>query len=572
MSEDRSATVTFVRRTQVLSVETTGDGFGTVRTSRAGIDCTSSCRAGLPYGVTVVLRAAADRGSVFTGWGDDCSGTGPCRVRMTTGHSVTAGFVRVTHALTVDTRGDGSGTVTSSLSGIDCSSACRTSFVDGATVVLTAAASLGSAFEGWGGDCSGQKSCCSGSGACIVTMSRARLVTARFEAEYRQLAVSKSGNGRGAVTSNAAGIDCGSQCSASYRLDSVVTLTPSAEPGSTFAGWGGACTKAAGACRVTMDADRSVSARFDMPSSVCPSLAGPAQPPQVALNFTLAGHTGLSGCELGGDTVPRGMNAAAALYHAGGKTYVYVGNRTDASDRCADGGSGCVHPHPGILVVDATDPAQPGVVAEIAPPLDADGRPEGLSSRELHVWPGKRLLIVMSIPCGARLEACAAAEPSEPGEPDPRHPASIAFYDLSDPVRPVLLWVYTPRSAAGEALAPSQMSLWLDPKDDDRALLWLSTPTLSVDPGRPNMTIVDISGVPRRDPGAEVVEVGEGNWNGLPPHADDPDHYDRHLFVDSAIPTADGHLTYLAWRRGGFWSSTPRRSRKARCLEARSSP
>jgi endoglucanase len=76
------------------------------------------------------------------------------------------------------------------------------------------------------------------------------------------LSVSLSGTGSGTVTSSPAGIDCGSDCSESYASGTSVTLTASAMSGSTFVGWGGACS-GTGGCTVTMDADRAVTATFD---------------------------------------------------------------------------------------------------------------------------------------------------------------------------------------------------------------------------------------------------------------------------------------------------------------------
>jgi uncharacterized repeat protein (TIGR01451 family) len=77
------------------------------------------------------------------------------------------------------------------------------------------------------------------------------------------LGVVKSGTGTGTVTSSPGGISCGSTCSASFGQGSSVTLTASAGPGSTFAGWGGACT-GTGSCILIMSGPRSVTAAFNL--------------------------------------------------------------------------------------------------------------------------------------------------------------------------------------------------------------------------------------------------------------------------------------------------------------------
>jgi uncharacterized repeat protein (TIGR02543 family) len=79
------------------------------------------------------------------------------------------------------------------------------------------------------------------------------------------LTVTKAGTGAGTVTSNPAGIACGSDCRESYApfpTPVVVTLTATPAVGSTFAGWSGACSGTAATCKVTMSIARSVAATF----------------------------------------------------------------------------------------------------------------------------------------------------------------------------------------------------------------------------------------------------------------------------------------------------------------------
>jgi endoglucanase len=75
------------------------------------------------------------------------------------------------------------------------------------------------------------------------------------------LSVTEAGTGSGTVTSTLPAINCGSACSASYLSGASVTLSATAETGSTFTGWSGACT-GTGSCIVSMTAARSVTASF----------------------------------------------------------------------------------------------------------------------------------------------------------------------------------------------------------------------------------------------------------------------------------------------------------------------
>jgi hypothetical protein len=75
------------------------------------------------------------------------------------------------------------------------------------------------------------------------------------------LSVNKTGNGSGVVSSDPAGIDCGTVCSADFVVGTLVTLNSLADTGSAFSGWSGACS-GAGSCVVTMNAAQSVTATF----------------------------------------------------------------------------------------------------------------------------------------------------------------------------------------------------------------------------------------------------------------------------------------------------------------------
>jgi uncharacterized repeat protein (TIGR02543 family) len=127
------------------------------------------------YGQTVLLTmSSVEPGWTFTGWsGGGCSGIAPCTVTMTANTTVTANFSQIFYLLTVSKTGNGSGTVTSTPAGINCGVDCSESYTYNTLVTLNPLAASGSTFTGWSG-------ACLGIGACQVTMSEARSVTARF--------------------------------------------------------------------------------------------------------------------------------------------------------------------------------------------------------------------------------------------------------------------------------------------------------------------------------------------------------------------------------------------------------
>jgi len=77
------------------------------------------------------------------------------------------------------------------------------------------------------------------------------------------LTVTKTGTGSGTVTSSAAGISCGGTCSAAYNSGASVTLTATADSGSTFFGWSGGGCSGTGTCTVAINAATDVTATFN---------------------------------------------------------------------------------------------------------------------------------------------------------------------------------------------------------------------------------------------------------------------------------------------------------------------
>ncbi len=155
---------------------------------------------------------------------------------------------KVNHLLTVNKSGEG--IVTSTPAGIQCGETCSAHFKQGTVVTLKAMPKSGWKFYGWIGACIGE--------TCQVEMDEAKTVLAVFVFDQAPLFVDKEG--QGTVISDPEGIDCGETCSALFEIDSLVTLTATADPGWKFSTWSGDCSGTT--CEVTMDQRRTVIATF----------------------------------------------------------------------------------------------------------------------------------------------------------------------------------------------------------------------------------------------------------------------------------------------------------------------
>ncbi|MHA2641500.1 MAG: InlB B-repeat-containing protein, partial [bacterium JZ-2024 1] len=244
--------------TYLLTVVRAGNGQGNITSSPPGIQCPGNCSRAFAQGTQVTLTATPDINSSFDGWTGACSSTNfIVVVTMDSAKTCTATFNLLQPAtanLTVSKNGNG--VVTSTPSGISCGMGCASqtaSFTASSTVLLFAYPDPGWRFAGWGGDCSGNAT------NVQIIMDANKTCTATFVQQFT-LTVTKNGNG--VVTSTPAGIDCGNTCSAGYDIATSVTLIATEDPGWRFDSWSGCDATNGNQCMVTMNASRTVTARF----------------------------------------------------------------------------------------------------------------------------------------------------------------------------------------------------------------------------------------------------------------------------------------------------------------------
>lgn len=123
-------------------------------------------------------------------------------------------------------------------------------------MILTPAPDVSSIFAGWSGGG------CTGTGACVFTVSANTSATATFNKRPVNLAVTKSGTGNGLVASSPIGINCGADCGETYLYGDTIQLTATPDGFSSFSSWSGACTGSAG-CTLTLNGDNVVTGNFN---------------------------------------------------------------------------------------------------------------------------------------------------------------------------------------------------------------------------------------------------------------------------------------------------------------------
>jgi hypothetical protein len=222
-----TVTATFTQDEYVLMVNRVGDGSVAVDPSPGPYH----------YGDVVTLTATADPGWTFAGWSGGLSGADNPATLTIVGHTtVTATFTQVDYTLTVNRVGDGSVAVDPSLG----------PYHYGDVVTLTATADPHWTFANWSGGLSGADN------PATLTIVGHTTVTAAFTRLDYTLTVNRVGDGSVAVEPSPG----------PFHYGDVVTLTATADPGWTFAGWSSGLSGATNPATTTITDHTTVTATF----------------------------------------------------------------------------------------------------------------------------------------------------------------------------------------------------------------------------------------------------------------------------------------------------------------------
>ena len=278
------------------------------------------------------------------------------------------------YTLSVTGGGTGQGTVTGT--GINCtisagstSGTCSASYASGTAVSLTATATGGSTFSGWGG-------ACSGTGGCSVTMNPNKSVSATFTPICYGLTTGVNPAGVGSVT-----VNTGQNCTGGYTRNTAISLTANTPAGYTFTGWSGSggsfSSTTSNPTTFTITGTASVTAS-SIPTAPTASNTGPycagatlslSTPTVSGATYAWTGPNGFASA-LQNPTIPAATTAATGTY----SVTATVGSQTSA-------------PGQTTVVVNPT-PAAPLVTTPAAAGAGSPNRAASVASHagSTYVW------------------------------------------------------------------------------------------------------------------------------------------------------------------------------------------
>jgi uncharacterized repeat protein (TIGR02543 family) len=218
---NKAVTATFTRLE--YQVATTVVGQGSVQVSDG------------PYyaGQTATLTATPAVGWQFSSWSGDASGTdNPVVVTMNANKAVTATFSRIEYQVSTSVTGQGSVTISAG------------PYYAGATATLTATPATGWKFDSWSGSATGTTN------PLTLTVERNTAVTAHFSRLEYRLTVLTEGEGSVSYTDRV------------YYAGESAVVTAVAASGYEFSGWGGAASGTTNPLTISMDGNKSLTAKF----------------------------------------------------------------------------------------------------------------------------------------------------------------------------------------------------------------------------------------------------------------------------------------------------------------------
>ncbi len=245
---NKSATAIFA--TATYTVATAVEGSGSIL-----LDPLQSTYS---YGDVISVTAQPATDWQFANWTLGLDGMTATQSLTVTGYtSLLAVFEPVTYDLHVGWIGDGTA---QTLSG-------ETEFGVGEVVTVTATIGPNHEFTGWRE--ANSELFFSTSLTTTVIMTGEQSIVAVFSPLTYRLDVNLEGTGSGNVLIEPIDTTCGVDCSEFPIQGSVITLTASADPGSTFASWSGGAVGTTNPVTITVSADTVVTATFSGSSMAC---------------------------------------------------------------------------------------------------------------------------------------------------------------------------------------------------------------------------------------------------------------------------------------------------------------
>src|SRR5665648_445415 len=199
----------------------------------------------------VNINATPASGYHFVNWTGAVTGSvNPTTVTMDANKTVTANFeldAATYYTLTMAVNPSGGGTTSPAVG-------AHPGYTENQVVNITATPATGYHFVNWTGDVANLNSA-----STTVTMNANKTVTANFELDAETYALTMAVNpSGGGTTSPAVGAHPG------YAANQVVNITATPATGYHFVNWTGAVTGSVNPTTVTMDANKTVTANFDL--------------------------------------------------------------------------------------------------------------------------------------------------------------------------------------------------------------------------------------------------------------------------------------------------------------------